>query len=130
MLPLAVLGGCAAGLAVMFLELALEGDEPGSAARLARPLLVFAAGYCGVLLGGKVAPCAKVKAAIGLSSAYLLVLAGLGFREGSGLWLRPEVLAAGATGAVAACLRLRWTLAHAPVESADAGQEAPGDRGR
>ena len=108
-LPLALLALWAADLLVMVLEIATEGDVPGSARAWALPLMSLCGGYAGVYVGAKVAPDHKPQAAAVLAALYLgaTIMSGALRLEGFGRgWLILFVLS-GALGVGAAVWRAR-----------------------
>lgn len=108
--PLSALAASAAALAVLALELVLEGDEPGSASAFALPASGLAIGYAGVGAGAKIAPSRKAETAAVLGVvffAFLLRSARARLKAGGEpgpLW---GFVAAGAAGIALAFLRAR-----------------------
>ena len=105
-LPLAFMGLAAVDLAFFGLEVLFEGDDSGSATLWVAPLMSLCGGYAGVLLGAKVAPAHKERAAIVLSALYMgaTVLSALA-RSAKGMSLPCLLLfvllgAAGSGGAI------------------------------
>jgi len=123
LLPLAALGAGAAGLGVLFLELAVGGEDLDASGRWARPLMAFTCGYCGVLLGGKIAPERKLLSAAALGLLYMaaLVLSGAGGEYGPGP--RGLLLLSGAFGVALAVLRHHLAQARGSGDGKEASPE-------
>lgn len=126
-LPLALLALWAVDLAFMFLELALEGEDPGSVQAWVLPGMSLCGGYAAVLMGAKVAPRRRTEAALVLAGVYIgatILSAALRAGQGYGPLWRLAFTVLGGAGAVAAVLKARG------LPQADSARKGPVGRSR